>query len=215
MRLVVQEQTTSPVAVSNDAANGSLGGGAARRLGSPIDLRLIAQNIASGNEVAMPDAIRDLTVFVILPVLAEQSGQSGQSGQGPGAGSTGSADPGRRFAWLMEVQEDGQFLGYLPIDGTYDAPSNTMIYELPLSALSGTLFLPVMMQTAWVTTFDPGVHIWSSPYKTAVDFGEAAPQFTSLQVVWPQVGGRIFVFNPTTNNYGWVDAAGVGPGAGS
>ena len=71
----------------------------------------------------------------------------------------------------MEVQEDGQFLGYLPIDGTYDAPSNTMVYELPLSALSGTLFLPVMMQPAWVTTFDPGVHMWSSAFKTAVDFG--------------------------------------------
>jgi hypothetical protein len=44
-----------------------------------------------------------------------------------------------------------------------------------------------------------------------VDYGLAGPQFTIYTVVGPQVAGRIYVFNPTTLNYGWIDASGVGP----
>lgn len=30
----------------------------------------------------------------------------------------------------------------------------------------------------------------------------------------PQVGQRVGVYNPFTDNYGWIDVAGVGPAAG-
>jgi hypothetical protein len=32
-----------------------------------------------------------------------------------------------------------------------------------------------------------------------------------MDVVGPQVGGRILVFNRFAANYGWIDAEGVGP----
>jgi hypothetical protein len=58
---------------------------------------------------------------------------------------------------------------------------------------------------------DPATHIWSGPTGDAIDFGVAAPQWTRMTVVGPQVAGRIFVFNPFAADYGWIDAAGTGP----
>ena len=43
------------------------------------------------------------------------------------------------------------------------------------------------------------------------DFGVAAPQFTTLTVLGPQVGQRLLVYDLVTNNVGWIDAVGVGP----
>ena len=54
-------------------------------------------------------------------------------------------------------------------------------------------------------------HIWSSPFKDGADFGVAAPQFTTFTVLGPQVGQRLLVYNPVTNNSGWIEALGVGP----
>ena len=53
--------------------------------------------------------------------------------------------------------------------------------------------------------------MWSAPTEGADDFGLVGPQFTTLTVVGPQVGNRIYVFNTFSGGYGWVDADGVGP----
>jgi hypothetical protein len=37
------------------------------------------------------------------------------------------------------------------------------------------------------------------------------PQFNYLQVVQPQIGTRLFVFDPQTSNFAFVDATAVGP----
>jgi len=42
-----------------------------------------------------------------------------------------------------------------------------------------------------------------------VDFGVAAPQFTTFTVVGPRAGCKVQVYNPVTGNYGWIDEARV------
>ena len=191
LRMVIRQQDTPPVA--NTTENGSLGGGAAQRIGSPIAIKLNVQEIATGNEVPMPDAIRLKQVFVSLPVLQTSATSAGT------------------FTWLMEVQEDGQFLGYVRLDSVFDPATNSLVFNVPVSFLTGTLFLPVVLQPAWVSNFDPLVHIWSSPFKTAADFGSAGPQFTVFPALAPQVGQRILVFDPVTGGIGWIDVTGAGP----
>lgn len=78
-------------------------------------------------------------------------------------------------------------------------------------ATSGTLFLPAVIVRSWVQNFDPDVHVYSGPTLDAIDYGIAGPQFTTFTVVAPQIAGRLHVFNPVTQNYGWIDARGVGP----
>jgi len=55
------------------------------------------------------------------------------------------------------------------------------------------------------------VHMWSSPLPDAIDLGVAAPQFTRMEVLAPQLGGRLLVLNAFTGEPGWVDVSGVGP----
>jgi len=54
--------------------------------------------------------------------------------------------------------------------------------------------------TPELSSFDPG---------TSQTFG-TKPQFAYLQVVEPQIGGRLLVLDPDTGNYGYVNAADVG-----
>src|SRR5262249_33873695 len=49
--------------------------------------------------------------------------------------------------------------------------------------------------------FDPG---------TSVQFGVRSP-FTFLQVMEPQVGARLLILDPDSNNYAYINAADVGP----
>ena len=122
------------------------------------------------------------------------------------------AQPGAEFHWLHEVLDDGEFLGYTwSPDEVVDQESGTVTIPLPVSALQGTLFLPVSIMPGYVANHDPLVHMWSGPTDKAKDFGFAGPQFTTFPVVAPQVGLRLFVFSPVVNNYAWIDVKGVGP----
>jgi hypothetical protein len=116
-----------------------------------------------------------------------------------------------QFAWLREIEQDGNFFGYLRMDGSYDASSASLRYPVPLTDARRLYLLPVSLRPAYVQNHDASVHIWSSPFIDAVDFGVAGPQFTTFDVVQPQLGQRMYVFNRFTQNYGWIDAAGVGP----
>jgi uncharacterized membrane protein len=55
--------------------------------------------------------------------------------------------------------------------------------------------------------------LWSAPTEgpEVEQFGETGGQFCAFLVVRPQVGARLFVFNPVSQNYFWIDAAAVGP----
>ena len=55
--------------------------------------------------------------------------------------------------------------------------------------------------------------MWSGPsgQPDTVDFGATSGQFCSFLVVLPPEGERLYVFNPYSQNYLWIDAVDVGP----
>ncbi|MCC6178683.1 MAG: L,D-transpeptidase family protein [Chloroflexi bacterium] len=61
----------------------------------------------------------------------------------------------------------------------------------------------------WVQTFKPA-DLWSNTGPTAISFGKVRP-FTYLRVEGEDENGRLYVFNPKTQGYAYVDARNVGP----
>ena len=55
--------------------------------------------------------------------------------------------------------------------------------------------------------------MWSGPagQADAISFGTTTAQFCSFQVVRPPDNARLYVFNPYSNNYLWIDQDAVGP----
>ena len=56
--------------------------------------------------------------------------------------------------------------------------------------------------------------LWSGVNQGAVSFG-TVPQWTTFLVVEPQDGPRLYVFNPATEDYAYIDADAVGPASGA
>jgi hypothetical protein len=56
--------------------------------------------------------------------------------------------------------------------------------------------------------------LWSGMDADAVSFG-TVPQWTTFLVVEPQAGPRLYVLNPATENYAYIDADAVGPASGA
>jgi hypothetical protein len=61
----------------------------------------------------------------------------------------------------------------------------------------------------WVATHSP-TEVWSGSEPDAVSFGTAQIGLP-FRVLAPQEGARLFVYNPVTENVGWIDASAVGP----
>ena len=91
---------------------GSLGGGNAVRLAPPVDLQLVARDIASSAQVPLLDGALAQTDVVSLPVIAEPTNAK------------------ETFPWLVAVEEDGEFLGYMRHPSTFDPKTNTLVFEL-------------------------------------------------------------------------------------
>src|SRR5262249_45360338 len=106
--------------------------------------------------------------------------------------------PGWAFAWLVGVYEGDRFLGYLRVAAVHDPATDSLVLFLDARLLERALLLPVCLEPAWVMNHDPRARIWSGPTGAALDFGAAAPQWTRMRVLGPQVGRRLFVFNPFT-----------------
>jgi hypothetical protein len=55
--------------------------------------------------------------------------------------------------------------------------------------------------------------MWSGPTDApgTVSFGKTSGQFCSFLVVLPPDGPRLYVFNPYSQNYLWIDADAIGP----
>jgi hypothetical protein len=64
----------------------------------------------------------------------------------------------------------------------------------------------------WVKNFRP-TDMWSGPggQDGVISFGMTSQQFCSFQVVKPQEGSRLYVLNPFSKDYFWIDADAVGP----
>jgi hypothetical protein len=64
----------------------------------------------------------------------------------------------------------------------------------------------------WVKNFRQ-TDMWSGPNGQAgvISFGQTSRQFCAFQVVRPQEGSRLYVLNPYSKDYLWIDADAVGP----
>jgi hypothetical protein len=162
-------------------------------LSPPVDLQLHAKDIVTNADVPLPDGALAQSYLVSLPVLAEP------------------ADPDQTFTWLVAVQEDGQFLGYMRYPSTFDPQTNSLSFELTGQGVQTISALPVILSPSKVQTFLSDVHTWSSPFKDGVDFGVLGPVWNSYAVLAPQVGGRIGILSPDGSGMIWIDASGVGP----
>ena len=174
----------------------SVGGGDVVPLGGPIYVNIFIR-AADGSTSAVPANLAALAlVDLALPIVSPSTAQS----------------PGGIFVWLQAVYDQGAFLGYVRPAADFNPATGNLSLHLPISSLEGTLILPAVMIPAAVQNFDPNAHIFSSWAVNASDFGVAGPQFTTFTVVGPQVGSRVFVYDPISGNYGWLEVAGVGPG---
>src|SRR4051794_33951109 len=61
----------------------------------------------------------------------------------------------------------------------------------------------------WVQTWQPA-DLWSNNGPTAISFGQVRP-FTYLRLHGEVENGRLYVYNPKTQNFAYVDAGLVGP----
>lgn len=121
--------------------------------------------------------------------------------------------PGAALGYLHETRDAaGDFLGYLRAPTAFVPATGRQDWSLAASDLRATLVLPVALRPAYVTNFAEGLRIWSGPLAGAHDFGPAGAPLTTYTVVAPQVGGRIYVLDEATGNFGWIDATGVAPG---
>ena len=166
----------------NLVQQGSLGGGAVIPLGSPFAVRVTA-----------PTSAAETVIGVQMPSIPVAKGEA--------------------FAYLFSTGggTGPGFTGYLRAPAEFDAPTGRQKWNLRVDEATDVLFLPVALQPAFVSNFVEDAHIYSSAFDGAVDFGPIGEQFSTLTVVAPQVAGRIYVYNPETKGYGWVNANEVGP----
>jgi hypothetical protein len=71
---------------------------------------------------------------------------------------------------------------------------------------------PLPTGAFWVENYRL-TEMWSGPAGDdgVVSFGTTSSQFCSFLVVRPQDNPRLYVLNPYSNNYLWIDAEAVGP----
>ncbi len=95
------------------------------------------------------------------------------------------------------------------------AATPTIVEATPTTVPPPTAFAsptPVPFTAYWVKNHRE-TDMWSGPVGQAgvVSFGKTSRQFCAFQVVRPQEGGRLYVLNPYSKDYFWIDADSVGP----
>jgi hypothetical protein len=172
---------------------GDISFGRVHPLRAPIRLHVRTEDAATGTDVALAGDAAGEIVSVRLPVLGAALSPDGE------------------FTWLAEVRQDGQFLGYKRLDTSYDPDTNSLTTWLSLGELNDRLLLPVRLAPTFATETDPAAHLWSSAFADADDFGQLSQPDTLLQIVGPQLGGRLYVFDAASATYGWIDAGALAP----
>jgi hypothetical protein len=95
------------------------------------------------------------------------------------------------------------------------AATPTVVEATPTTVPTPTSFptpSPVPFTAYWVKNHRE-TDMWSGPTGQAgvVSFGKTSRQFCAFQVVRPQEGGRLYVLNPYSKDFFWIDADSVGP----
>lgn len=89
-------------------------------------------------------------------------------------------------------------------------PPTRRITILPNETTTVDFLIQPAFVPYWVQSFVPATVEWSGSDGGAVAFG-VRPQWTIFLVVARQETSRLFVFDPSTSNYAWIDARSVGP----
>ena len=79
--------------------------------------------------------------------------------------------------------------------------------QAPPTPIPTPAFTPFWVKNHRIT------EMWSGPPDApgVVSFGRTSAQFCSFQVMQPPNGPRLYVLNPYSANYFWIDADAVGP----
>ncbi|MGI5835516.1 MAG: L,D-transpeptidase [Chloroflexota bacterium] len=92
-----------------------------------------------------------------------------------------------------------------------------IVIVVALGIIAVCTFMVAAMDITTASAFDPRwvqnhqeTELWSGPDANAVSFGRV-PQWSYFQAIGPQQDSRLYVWNPQTNNYAFIDAAAVGP----
>lgn len=109
-------------------------------------------------------------------------------------------------AWNPNHYPAGTWVSVPPQDVTHDQAAGTLTLSLNHLSLFTVLTNPV----GWVQTVAASAPLLSSFAADAQVFA-TRPAMTYLQVTEPQIGDRLIVLDPASNNYAYVNARDVGP----
>src|SRR4051812_10173698 len=95
------------------------------------------------------------------------------------------------------------------------AATPTVVEQTPTTVPQPTPFptaTAIAFRPFWVKNFRQ-TDMWSGPAGQAgvVSFGQTSQQFCAFQVSRPQEESRLYVLNPYSKDYFWIDADAVGP----
>jgi hypothetical protein len=179
--------------LSSDAQLGDPSLGHLHPVGKPIRLHVWSTDALTGADVPIDASMSSLLVPLRLPVIGPPLQADGE------------------FAWLEEVRQNGQFVGYRRLNTMFDGSTNTLQAQVSLGELDDTLLLPAVLAPAFVHAIDPDTRLMSSPFADGVDFGPLDHTDGLLQVENPNVAGYIYVFDPRSQSYGWIAADALAP----
>jgi hypothetical protein len=87
------------------------------------------------------------------------------------------------------------------------APKPTAVPSPVAAAPPAPAFTPFWIRNHQLT------EMWSGPpgQEGVISFGTTSQSFCAFQVVQPQDSSRLYVLNPYSNNFFWIDEAAIGP----
>ena len=144
--------------------------------------------------------------------------------EGPGAADFGLIGPVGTVLTVIGPQLEGRLFVFNPVTENYGwvnltdtvavdgPPAPTPVVTTPTrTASTSATTVPTVSAPSTARTRSADVRVFSNPTAAAIDFGPVGPSGTVLTIIGPQNGSRTFIFNPVTENYGWVEVADLEP----
>ena len=144
--------------------------------------------------------------------------------EGPGAADFGLIGPVGTVLTVIGPQLEGRLFVFNPVTENYGwvnltdtiavdgPPAPTPVVTTPTrTASTSATTVPTVSAPSTARTRSADARVFSNPTAAAIDFGPVGPSGTVLTIIGPQDGSRTFIFNPVTENYGWVEIADLEP----
>jgi hypothetical protein len=168
--------------------------------------------------VPVPVATPDATVTLPKAVKANSGTAHVYAHEGPTAIDFGLVGPMGTTLTVIGPALEGRVFVFNPVTENYGWVNLAEVVTLdgaPVGQAVPVVPVPVATPDAAVTlpkavkTNSGTAHVYAHEGPTAIDFGLVGPMGTTLTVIGPALEGRVYVFNPVTENYGWVNLAEV------